>query len=45
MVNQKIILENKKEEFVNVYKDANKFMCVMLLTTTIASFVFVPYKS
>jgi hypothetical protein len=45
MVHQKIILENKKEEFVNVYKDANKFMCVMLLTTTIASYVFIPYKS
>ena len=45
MVNRKLVLENKKEDFITAYKDPKKFMCVMLLTATIASFVFVPYKN
>lgn len=45
MIERKLVLESKKEEFVRTYKDPKKFMCVMLITATIASFVFVPYKS
>ncbi len=45
MVDRKLVLETKKEDFIKTYKDPKKFMCVMLLTTTIASFVFVPYKN
>lgn len=45
MVDRKLILESKKADFIKTYKDPKKFMCVMLLTDTIASFVFVPYKS
>jgi hypothetical protein len=45
MVERKLVLESKKEEFIRTYKDPKKFMCVMLITETIASFVFVPYKS
>lgn len=45
MVDRKLVLENKKADFIKTYKDPNKFMCVMLLTQTIASFVFVPYKN
>jgi hypothetical protein len=45
MVERKLVLETKKADFIKTYKDPEKFMCVMLLTATIASFVFVPYKS
>lgn len=45
MIERKLILESKKEEFIKTYKDPKKSMCVMLLTDKIASFVFVPYKS
>jgi hypothetical protein len=45
MVENKLVLAEKKAEFIQAYKDPQKFMCVMLLTATIASFVFVPYKS
>lgn len=45
MVAKKLILEEKQADFVKTYKNPHKFMCVMLLTDQIASFVFVPYKS
>jgi hypothetical protein len=45
MVDRKLILADRKSEFIQTYKDPTKFMCVMLITATIASFVFVPYKS
>ena len=45
LIEKKLILEEKRNSFIKAYKDAKKFMCVMLITTTIASFVFVPYKS
>lgn len=45
MVERKLILEHKKAEFIRTYKNPATFMCIMLLTATIASFVFVPYKS
>ncbi len=45
MVEKNLILESKKNAFTKAYKDPKKFMCVMLITTSIASFVFVPYKS
>ncbi len=45
MVERNLVLESKKTEFIRTYKDPKKFMCVMLLTASIASFVFVPYKS
>jgi hypothetical protein len=45
MVDRNLILEEKKADFIKTYKDPKKFMCVMLLTSTIASFVFMPYKS
>jgi hypothetical protein len=45
MVDRKLVLEEKKNDFIQTYKDPKKFMCVMLITATIASFVFVPYKN
>lgn len=45
MVDKQLVLESKKAEFIRTYKDPKKFMCIMLLTSTVASFVFVPYKS
>ena len=45
MVERNLVLEDKKADFIKTYKDPKKFMCVMLLTPSIASFVFVPYKS
>lgn len=45
MVDKQLVLESKKSEFIRTYKDPKKFMCIMLLTSTVASFVFVPYKS
>lgn len=44
MIEHKLVLQEKKAGFIQAYKDPKKFMCVMLLTANIASFVFVPYK-
>jgi hypothetical protein len=43
LVEKKLILANKKQEFTSTYKDPQKFMCVLLLTSATASFIFVPY--
>ena len=44
MLDKNLILENKKNDFVKAYKDPKKFMCIMLLTEKIASFIFSKYK-
>ncbi len=44
LLEKKLILPGKKEEFVSTYKDARNFMCVLLLTSATASFIFVPYN-
>lgn len=41
---KKLILPGKKNEFVSTFKDPRKFMCVLLLTSATASFVFVPFN-
>lgn len=43
LVEHKLILENKKNDFVKAFKDPRKFICVLLITSQTASFVFVPY--
>lgn len=45
LLERSLVKADKKEEFIRTYKDPKRFMCVMLITATIASFVFVPYKS
>ncbi len=44
LIEKKLILPDKKAEFTSTYKDARKFMCVLLLTSQTASFIFVPYQ-
>jgi hypothetical protein len=44
LVEHKLILANKKEEFVKAFKDPRKFMCVLLFTSQTANFIFVPYR-
>ena len=44
MLDKNLILENKKNDFVKAYKDPAKFMCIMLLTEKVASFIFSKYK-
>ncbi|MEI6507718.1 MAG: hypothetical protein WCO54_04490 [Bacteroidota bacterium] len=43
MVETNLILEAKKNDFIKAYKDPKKFMCVMLATEKLASFIFVPF--
>lgn len=43
LLDKKLILPGKKQEFMSTYKDPHKFMCVLLLTSATASFIFVPY--
>jgi len=43
MVETNLILEAKKNYFIKAYKDPKKFMCVMLATEKLASFIFVPF--
>ncbi len=44
LAEKKLILPAKKQEFVSTFKDPRKFMCVLLLTSATASFVFVPFN-
>jgi hypothetical protein len=44
LVEHKLILEKKKDEFVKTFKDPRKFICVLLLTAETASFIFIPYR-
>ena len=44
MLDKNLILETKKNDFVKAYKDPKKFMCIMLLTEKVASFIFSKYK-
>jgi hypothetical protein len=44
LTEHKLIMPNKKEEFIKTFKDPRKFMCVLLLTSETASFIFVPYR-
>jgi hypothetical protein len=44
LVEKKLILEQKKEEFVKTFKDPRKFICILLITSETASFVFLPYR-
>lgn len=43
LLERKLVLPERKAEFVKAYKNPKQFMCVMLITATIASFVFLPY--
>ncbi len=43
MAEHKLIMENKKAEFLKAYKNPKQFMCVMLIASGVASFIFVPY--
>jgi hypothetical protein len=45
LLERKILLPAKQPDFVKTYKNPSQFMCVMLLTASVASFVFVPYTA
>lgn len=44
LVEKKLILDQKKNEFMSTVKDPRKCMSILLLTSETASFVFVPYN-
>jgi hypothetical protein len=44
LVEKKLILASKKDEFIKAFRDPRKFMCVLLVTSETASYIFVPYK-
>lgn len=44
LLEKKLILPGKKQEFISTYKDPRTFMCILLLTSATASFIFVPYQ-
>ncbi|MFA6260830.1 MAG: hypothetical protein WC760_05140 [Bacteroidia bacterium] len=43
LIERKLVLPERKAEFIKAYKNPGQFMCVMLITAEIASFVFLPY--
>lgn len=45
LVEKKIVTIERETAFKETYKDPEKFMCVLLVSNTGASFVFVPYKA
>ena len=44
MLEKNLVLPARKAEFIKAYKNPKQFICVMLITNAIASFVFVPYS-
>lgn len=44
MINKHLILEEKRTHFIKAFKDPKKFICILLVTSETASFVFVPYS-
>lgn len=45
LLERKILLPERQPDFVKTYKNPEQFMCVMLLTASVASFVFLPYPT
>lgn len=44
LVQKKLILPEKENEFKQNYKNPKQFMCVLLITVAGAHFIFAPYK-
>lgn len=44
MIEHKLVLDERKAEFIKAYKNPKQFSCFMLITPEIASFVFIPYS-
>lgn len=45
LVEKKLVTKESEATFKKTYKDPEKFMCVLLVSNTGGSFVFVPYKA
>jgi hypothetical protein len=45
LLEKNIVTKDREESFKAAFKDAAKFMCVLLVTDKGASFVFVPFKN
>jgi hypothetical protein len=44
LIEHKLLFESRKKEFIEAFKDPRKFMCVLLITSVSASFIFIPYQ-
>lgn len=45
LVERNVVTKDREASFQEAFKDARKFMCVLLVTDKGASFVFVPFKN
>lgn len=44
LIEKKIISEDKAGMFKQVFKDPREYICIFLITTNDANFIFVPFK-
>lgn len=44
LIEKKLILEERKNEFILNYKNPKSNMCILLITVSGAHFIYVPYK-
>lgn len=44
LTERNLVLPDRKESFIENYKNPKEYMCILLITPAEASFVYVPYK-
>ncbi len=44
LIEKKLVLPEREQDFIQNYKNVKEFMCILLLTPGDARFVYVPYK-
>lgn len=44
LIEKKLVLEDRKDDFIRNYKSPKEQMCILLITPQEASFIYVPYK-
>jgi hypothetical protein len=45
LLEKKLVLPERESEFIKNYKNPKEYMCILLITPSVASFIYVPYKS
>lgn len=44
LIEKQLVLEDRKQDFIQNYKSPKEQMCILLITPQEASFIYVPYK-
>jgi hypothetical protein len=44
LIEKKVVLPERTEDFKKAYKDPAKFMCIFMITEEGGNFIFLPYK-